>query len=77
MRYKGYTIYSKTGDYIGDIKKSYGNPPQVKLKEGEYIVVAELQKNIINSFLVKIEEGKMLEIDGSMVESPLASNNLY
>jgi hypothetical protein len=45
----------------------------VKLREGEYIIVAELQKNIINSFLVKIEEGKMLEIDGSMVDNPLAS----
>jgi hypothetical protein len=71
--YKGYTIYSRTGDYIDDIKKSYGNPLQVKLREGEYIIVAELQKNIINSFLVKIEEGKMLEIDGSMVDNPLAS----
>lgn len=46
----------------------------MKLKEGEYIVVAELQKNIINSFLVKIEEGKMLEIDSDSVENPLASH---
>ncbi|MGE5859160.1 MAG: hypothetical protein ACM34J_01305 [Ignavibacteria bacterium] len=74
VAYKGYTIYSKTGDYIEDIKKSFGNLPQVKLKEGEYIVVAELQKNIINSFLVKIEEGKMIEIDSDSVENPLASH---
>jgi hypothetical protein len=72
--YKGYTIYSKSGDYVEDVKKSYRNPPLVKLKEGDYIVVAELRKNIINSFLVKIEEGKVLEIDGSMVENPIASN---
>ena len=72
--YKGYTIYSKSGDFVRDVAKSFKNPPFVKLKEGEYIVVAELQKNIINSFKVKIEEGKVLEIDNGSIENPLATN---
>jgi len=72
--FKGYTIYGKTGDFVRNVEKSYKNPPIVRLNEGEYIIVAELHKNIINSFLVKIEEGKGLEIDSNSIENPLASN---
>jgi hypothetical protein len=72
--FKGYTIYSKSGDYVEDVKKSYGKPAVVKLKEGEYIVVAELHKNIINSFFIKVEKGKVLEIDKNMIQNPVAFN---
>ncbi len=71
--YNGYTIYTRNGDYVRDVEKSYRAPELVKLKEGEYIIVAELYKNIIQSFRVEIEKGKILEIDKSMIENPIAS----
>lgn len=71
--YKGYTIYTTRGDLVLDVKKAYVEPKLVRLKEGEYIVIAELHKNIVNSFPVKIEIGKLLEVDKSMIENPFAS----
>jgi len=71
--FKGYTIYSKNGEFIMDVNKSYDNPELIKLQVGEYIIIAELHKNIINSFVVNIERGKILEIDNSMIENPFAS----
>ncbi len=70
--YKGYSIYSTNGDFIRDVKNSYETPALVLLEEGEYVVVAELHKNVVQSFLIIVEKGKMLEIDESMVEEPLA-----
>lgn len=66
--YKGYTIYTLAGDYLMDVEKAYEVPELIKLPAGEYIVVAEFQKNIINSFPIKIESGKILEIDKDMLE---------
>jgi hypothetical protein len=73
--YKGYTIYTREGEYIMDINRSYEKPELVKLEAGEYIIIAELHKNIINSFSVKIQRGKILAIDKSMVENPYASKD--
>ena len=70
--YKGYSIYSKKGDFIKDVKKSYETPELVRLEEGEYVVVAELHKKVVQSFLINIEKGNLLEIDESMFERPLA-----
>ena len=72
--FKGYTVYTKSGEYVQDVNKSYMVPGVTKLPVGEYIVVAELYKNIVSSFPVKIEKGKMLEIDDSMIVNPLARN---
>lgn len=72
--HKGYSVYSKFGDLILDVNRVYGQPEIVKLSEGEYIVVAELFKNIINSFPIVIEKGKILEIDDTMIEYPLSFN---
>ena len=66
--YKGYSIYSKNGDFIKDVKKSDETPVLVRLEEGEYVVVAELHKNVVQSFLINVEKGKLLEIDESNVE---------
>jgi hypothetical protein len=71
--YKGYTVYTLTGDYCMDVEKSNKKPELVKLPAGEYIVIAELHKNIIHSFSINIERGKILEIDKSMIENPYAS----
>ena len=68
--YKGYTVYTSNGEYIMDIKKSYNNPKLVTLKAGKYIVIAELHKNIINSFTIEIEKGKILEVDENIVANP-------
>lgn len=70
--YKGYSIYTKNGDFLRDVEKSYQTPKLVRLKEGEYVIIAELHKNVVQSFLISIEKGKMLEIDQSMVQNPLA-----
>ena len=70
--YKGYSIYSKNGDFIRDVEKSYFNPELVRLEEGDYVVVAELYKNVVQSFNITIEKGKLLTVDKSMVEKPLA-----
>lgn len=70
--YKGYSIYTKNGDFLRDVEKSYQAPKLVRLDEGKYVVIAELHKNVVQSFLVSIEKGKMLEIDKSMVKNPLA-----
>jgi hypothetical protein len=71
--YKGYTIYTRSGEYIMDVKKSYIEPRLVKLDAGEYIIIAELRKNIINSFPVKIEKGNIIEINADMIEDPFTS----
>ena len=70
--YKGYSIYKKNGDLLMDVEKSYQTPKLVRLDKGEYVVIAELHKNVVQSFIVSIEKGKMLEIDKSMVKNPLA-----
>ena len=70
--YKGYSIYTTTGDFITDVEKSYQTPKLVRLEEGEYVVIAELHKNVVQSFVISIEKGKILEIDKSMVKNPLA-----
>jgi hypothetical protein len=75
--FKGYTIYDGNGEHIREVERSYQEPEVVKLKEGEYIVLAELHKNIIHSFQLKIEKGKIIEIDESMVENPLAISQKY
>ena len=72
--YKGYCIYSQDGNFVREVEKSYQVPEQVRLEEGEYVVVAELYKNFLQSFIVTIEKGKLLEIDKSMVKNPLAMN---
>lgn len=70
--YKGYSIYTTNGDFITDVKKSYQTPKLIRLEEGEYVVIAELHKNVVQSFVISIEKGKILEIDKSMVKNPLA-----
>ena len=70
--YKGYSIYSKDGDFLMDVEKSYQIPELIRLKEGEYVIIAELYKNVVQSFVVSIEKGKMLEVDKTMVQNPLA-----
>ena len=70
--YKGYTIYTPEGEYVMDVKKAYNKPELVKLKTGEYIVIAELHKNVLNSFTIEIEKGKILEINESMIKNPYA-----
>jgi hypothetical protein len=70
--YKGYSIYTRNGDFIKDVEKSYRAPRLVRLDEGKYVVIAELQKNIVQSFAVSIEKGKMIEVDKSMIKNPLA-----
>jgi len=70
--YKGYSIYTKDGDFLMDVGKSYQAPKLVRLEEGEYVIIAELHKNVVQSFKVSIEKGKMLEIDQSMLQNPLA-----
>ena len=42
--YKGYCIYSQDGNFVREVEKSYQVPEQVRLEEGEYVVVAELYK---------------------------------
>jgi hypothetical protein len=71
--YKGYAIYTKKGDLVKNVQKSYRQPKLIKLPEGDYIVIAELRKNIIQSFEISIEKEKMLEIDKSMITDPLTS----
>jgi hypothetical protein len=66
--YKGYSIYKRNGDYVLDVRKTLGQPELVKLEEGEYVVIAELQKNIVHSFIVQIQPGKILEIDKFILE---------
>ncbi len=73
--YKGYSIYTVNGDHISDVEKSYEEPELVKLPAGEYIVVAEMNKNILNSFIAKVEKGKILEIDESMIKNSIATKN--
>jgi hypothetical protein len=68
--YKGYTVYTSKGKYVMDVKKSYNEPELVTLKEGKYIIIAELHKNIINSFAIEIEKGKILEVDENIVANP-------
>jgi len=68
--FKGYTVYTSNGEYVMDVKKSYNNPKLVTLKAGKYIVIAELHKNIINSFTIEIEKGKILEVDENIVANP-------
>lgn len=70
--YKGYSIYKRNGDFVKDIGKSYHLPKLVKLEEGDYVIIAELYKNIIQSFKISIEKGKILEIDKNMVDNPIA-----
>jgi hypothetical protein len=70
--YKGYTIFKRNGDYVKDVEKSYRKPELVRLNEGEYIIVAELHKNIINSFTIEIEKGSVLEINKDMIDNPYA-----
>lgn len=67
--FKGYSIYTPQGIYVIDVPKSNLSAVRVKLKAGDYIVVAEMHKNVIQSFTVKVEKGKMLEIDKSMIEN--------
>jgi len=69
--YNGYTIYTKNGDYVMDVEKSFCEPALVKLTSREYIVAAELHRFIIQSFLVNIEKGKIVEIDKDMIEDPI------
>lgn len=72
--YKGYSVYSKFGDFILDVRKAYGQPEIVKLPIGEYIVIAELFKNITHSFPITIERGRILEVDDTMIKYPLSAN---
>src|SRR3989339_770796 len=67
-----YNIYNPEGEYVMDVKKAYNKPELVKLKTGEYIVIAELHKNVLNSFTIEIEKGKILEINESMIKNPYA-----
>jgi hypothetical protein len=69
--YKGYSIYSINGDFIRDVEKT-DEPVLVRLEEGKYVIVAELHKNVVQSFLINIETGKLVEIDKSMVKNPIA-----
>lgn len=69
--YKGYTIYNNSGNLVLDIPDSPSSPFVAKLNEGNYVVVAEFQKGLLSSFNVKIEKGKVVEIDKSMI---LATN---
>ncbi len=72
--YKGYSIYTKEGKFIKDVKDSYIKPELVRLVEGEYVVVAEMYENFVQSFKITIERGKLLTIDNSMVKKPVAVN---
>lgn len=70
--FKGYSIYTKDGDFLMDVGKSYQEPELVRLEEGKYVIIAELYKNVVQSFLVSVEKGKILEIDKRMLKNPLA-----
>lgn len=67
--YKGYTIYTSKGIFILDVPTADQSPARIKLKEGEYIIVAEMHKNVVQSFTVKIERGKIVEVDKNMIEN--------
>jgi hypothetical protein len=67
--FKGYSVYIKDGDLVKNIDKSINQPNVVKLPKSEYVLVAELEKNIVNSFTVKIEKGKLLEINSGNLEN--------
>lgn len=67
--FKGYSIYTPQGIFVMDVLKSDISPRRIKLKEGEYIVVAEMHKNVVQSFAIKIERGKIVEVDNSMIEN--------
>ncbi len=69
--YKGYSIYTKNGNFVKDVGQSYYSPQQVKLVEGSYVIVAELNKNGTQSFTVSIEKGKITVVDKSLLESSL------
>lgn len=75
--FKGYTIYTRNGNYVRDGKKSFRNPELVRLKESEYIIVAESHKNIIHSFQVEIERGKIIEVDKSILENQFSVSQIY
>jgi len=70
--FKGYSIYDREGNLIQNVDKAYHKPEVVKLKEGQYIILAELYPFIIHSFIINIEKGKVLELDKSMIENPYA-----
>lgn len=68
LTYKGHTIISKDGNYVLDVKKTHDAPPLIKLGAGTYIVSAELKEHVVYSFQTLIEQGKILEIDKSMID---------
>lgn len=67
--FKGYSIYTPKGIHVMEIPKTSQSPLRVKLKEGKYIIVAEMYKNVVQSFSIKIEKGKILEVDKNMIEN--------
>lgn len=67
--YKGYTVYNNSGSLVLNIPDSPSSPSVAKLNEGNYVVVAELQKGLLSSFEVTIEKGKVVEIDKSMIQN--------
>ncbi|GAB4298501.1 MAG: hypothetical protein Kow0098_23810 [Ignavibacteriaceae bacterium] len=75
--YKGYTIYTEDGDFVKNVGKAYWEPELIKLNEGEYIIIAELHKNVVHSFKIKIEKGKIIEVDKSMIGNPYSVSQSY
>lgn len=70
--FKGYSIYTPQGIHVMDVPKSNFSPVCVKLKADDYIIVAEMHNNIIQSFAIKIEKGKILKVNKSMVENSIS-----
>jgi hypothetical protein len=69
LKFKPYEIYSEENKLILNVPAYYYNPERVRLKEGIYLIQAEMEQGKIYYYRVKIEAGKLTEIDGEILKS--------
>ena len=74
-KFKPYEIYNEEGELVLNVPAYYFNPEKIRLEEGIYLIQAEMEQRKIYYYRVKIEAGKVTEIDGEILESSDYSYN--
>ncbi len=67
--YKPYSVFLADGTLLMEVSRSYDKPREVSLKEGSYVIIAEMHKGEKEIFEVVIESGKFTEIKADMFAS--------
>lgn len=67
--YKPYSVFLTNGTLLMEVSRSYDKPVEVSLKEGSYVIIAEMYAGKKEIFETTIEAGKFTVIKREMFAS--------